>query len=307
MDQQSQKRQSIGDGGPPTKKFKGATEVPGDYSDAVRKKYQSASRTGQACDRCKVRRAQYVNTRVESCVTNIFVTQERKMRCDANAAGCLACQQKNLRCVTTDRITGRATERGQADRLEIELIALRKHLAVYVNKYGHLEDAELAASDAYQDLPPTNGYGTQHSLAFDQQNNYSTSNRGNDGPHYGPINGTLVDVLDGEVDIAAFDCPAMAEFEYGSGPIFNHSTKSCFQTVSDSQRPEKPALPPRDEALKSIEMFLGTIHLYVPILHGPTILELVCFVFTFLFHNANQARRGKCMTTPNFKHLVRRK
>ena len=54
MDQQSQKRQSIGDGGPPTKKFKGAPELPGDYSDAVRKKYQSASRTGQACDRCKV-------------------------------------------------------------------------------------------------------------------------------------------------------------------------------------------------------------------------------------------------------------
>ena len=55
MDQQSQKRQSIGGGGPPAKKFKGGPELPGDYSDAVRKKYQSASRTGQACDRCKVR------------------------------------------------------------------------------------------------------------------------------------------------------------------------------------------------------------------------------------------------------------
>jgi len=56
MDSNPQKRQSTGDGGPPPKKFKGAPELPGDYSDAVRKRYQSASRTGQACDRCKVRR-----------------------------------------------------------------------------------------------------------------------------------------------------------------------------------------------------------------------------------------------------------
>ena len=62
MDQQAQKRQSTDDGGPPTKKFKGITEVPGDYSDAVRKKYQSASRTGQACDRCKVCRGSMCRT-----------------------------------------------------------------------------------------------------------------------------------------------------------------------------------------------------------------------------------------------------
>lgn len=56
MEQQSQKRSSLGEGGPPAKKLKGAPELPGVYSDAVRKKLQSASRTGQACDRCKVRR-----------------------------------------------------------------------------------------------------------------------------------------------------------------------------------------------------------------------------------------------------------
>src|SRR3954451_14878016 len=55
MDSNLQKRQSSSDGGPPPKKFKGAPELPGDYSNAVRKKYQSTSRTGQACDRCKLR------------------------------------------------------------------------------------------------------------------------------------------------------------------------------------------------------------------------------------------------------------
>jgi hypothetical protein len=240
-------------------------------------------------------------------MTKIFVTQERKMRCDANAAGCLACQQKNLRCVTTDRITGRATERGQTDRLEGELITLRKQLAVYAEKYGPLEDAELAASDTYQDLPATGAYSTQPSQTFDPQNNYGISNRSYDRPHYGPIKGTVVDILDGEVDIAAFDCPAMADFEDGSGPVFNHCTKSYVQTVSGAQRVEKPTLPPKEEALKSIDMFLGTVHLYVPILHGPTISELVRLTVALVFHHAHPARRGKCTTILNFNHLVRRK
>src|SRR4051794_21200666 len=105
------------------------------------------------------------------------------MRCDGNASGCSACQQKNMRCVTTDRITGRATERGQADRLEAELMNLKRHLAVYVNKYGRLDDAEQAASSAYQDLPaaPTGAYGgLQHKQPFEQQNNSLASNPGND-------------------------------------------------------------------------------------------------------------------------------
>ena len=221
--------------------------------------------------------ARYVakQSRADSGVTDLWVAQERKMRCDANAAGCLACQQKNLRCVTTDRITGRATERGQADRLETELIALRRHLAVYVNTYGHLQDTELAVNDTYQDVPAAIGYGARHPGTLEPPKNHSAPTPSNDGPHYGPINGTVVDMLDGEVDVAAFDCPAMAEFEYGSGPLFNHSATSYVQTVSGAQRPEKPAMPPREEALKSIEQFMGTVNTYVPILHGPSTLALV--------------------------------
>lgn len=202
------------------------------------------------------------------------------MRCDANASGCSACQQKNLRCVTTDRITGRATERGQADRLEVELMALKRHLAVYVNKYGHLDDAELAASSAYQDLPttPSGGYGgLQHKEPFDQQNNSLTSSRGSDGPYHGPINGTVVDIGDGEIDVAAFNWPDMAELEFGSAPIYNQSMSSFVRTLSGYQRPDKPDLPSRDEAFASVLGFLGTVNTYVPVLHGPTTLELVKF------------------------------
>jgi len=40
------------DNGPPAKRFKGVPEIPAQYSDAVRKKLASTTRTGQACDRC---------------------------------------------------------------------------------------------------------------------------------------------------------------------------------------------------------------------------------------------------------------
>ena len=223
------------------------------------------------------------------------------MRCDANAAGCLACQQKNLRCVTTDRITGRATERGQADRLENEIMTLRRQLAAYVNKYGHLDEAE------YQDLPAGSGSGTQHSRAFDQANNCLPSTRGKDGPEQGPINGTMVDVLDGEVDVAAFECLVMAEFSYGSGPLFNHSTRSYIQTVTSTQKPEKPALPPKEDALRDINTFLRIVNTYVPILHGPSTMELVSQIFTFVFQNSNATRQGNCMTIRTSKHLLRKR
>lgn len=46
------KRPAPSEDGPPSKKIKAVSEVPAQYSDAVRKKLASTSRTGQACDRC---------------------------------------------------------------------------------------------------------------------------------------------------------------------------------------------------------------------------------------------------------------
>jgi hypothetical protein len=162
--------------------------------------------------------------------------------------------------------------------LEVELMALKRHLAVYVNKYGHLDDAELAASSAYQDLPtaPTGGYGgLQHKQAFDQQNNALNSSRGSDRPCRGPINGTVVEIGESEIDVAAFNWPDMAESEFSSAPIYNQSMSSFVRTLSGHQKPEKPALPPREEAFASVLGFLGTVNTYVPVLHTPTTLELV--------------------------------
>ncbi len=198
------------------------------------------------------------------------------MRCDANPAGCGACQLKSLRCVTTDRITGRPSERGQTDRLQVELMALRRHLAAYVQKYGQLDDAELAASDAYQDLPSTAGYSTPHTQAFEDLNNQISSRRGDDGPHQGPIHGTIVDIFDDDIDIADFHSPDMAEIAYDAAHVYNHSMSSFVRTVGGAQKPERPPLPPREEARKLVDNFLKTLNTYAPIVHGPSMMELVC-------------------------------
>lgn len=55
MDDQGRKRASAEDGGPPEKRMKGEPEDTEVYSQRIKKKLQANSRTGQACDRCKVR------------------------------------------------------------------------------------------------------------------------------------------------------------------------------------------------------------------------------------------------------------
>ncbi|EPE09805.1 transcription factor [Ophiostoma piceae UAMH 11346] len=77
-----------------------------DFSAVVKSKLQSYTRTGQACDRCKV----------------------RKIRCDALPEGCSHCLGQNLECFVTDRITGRTERRGYLQDLEREKTAMAKHI-----------------------------------------------------------------------------------------------------------------------------------------------------------------------------------
>jgi len=73
-----------------------------DFSSVVKSKLQSYTRTGQACDRCKV----------------------RKIRCDALPEGCSHCTSQNLECYVTDRVTGRTERRGYTQELEREKSAM---------------------------------------------------------------------------------------------------------------------------------------------------------------------------------------
>ena len=98
---------------------------------------------------------------------------------------------------------------------------------------------------------------------------------GGTGVHFGPIHGTRVDVMDGEFDIADFECLDMEGFDLKELPKFNNSRASSISTILQKQIPEKPDMPPREEALRYVEFFNTVVAPYVPVLHGPSMTELV--------------------------------
>ncbi|KAF2186760.1 hypothetical protein K469DRAFT_144948 [Zopfia rhizophila CBS 207.26] len=116
-----------------------------DFSGSVKKKLANSTRTGQACDRCKI----------------------RKIRCDPRPEGCSPCVQNRTPCKTTDRITGRATTRGHAEALETENAYLRAQVA---ELQGQLKEmgVEPRTVSGYNSFPPS-GVPWSSSLGNDGQ------------------------------------------------------------------------------------------------------------------------------------------
>ncbi|CAH0023170.1 unnamed protein product [Clonostachys rhizophaga] len=77
-----------------------------DYSAKVKTRISTYTRTGQACDRCKV----------------------RKIRCDALPDGCSSCTSQAIKCFVTDRISGRTERRGYLRDLETENNSMLAHI-----------------------------------------------------------------------------------------------------------------------------------------------------------------------------------
>ncbi|KAL9115867.1 MAG: hypothetical protein Q9227_000235 [Pyrenula ochraceoflavens] len=234
-------------------------EHPDDYSDAVRQKLQdtSKSRTGQACDRCK----------------------ERKMRCDPNPLGCKPCQDKNVPCRTTDRITGKASERGHTERLEAQLEMLRRQLGQYVSRFGQMEGAEDPMNGGFPEYAP-DGYSRHNSIANTQSSNQQYSEEPSSEitrPHglaQGPITGTVVDVMGSKIDIASFHCPMMDEPITNHQPVFNNNRYTFTSTILGGPKPSKPNISKQD-ALGYVRTYLGAVNRYVGTVHPPSFLALV--------------------------------
>ncbi|PVI05299.1 hypothetical protein DM02DRAFT_715847 [Periconia macrospinosa] len=141
--------------------------LPSDYSGSVKKKLANSSRTGQACDRCKV----------------------RKIRCDPRPEGCSPCAQNRTPCQTTDRITGRATTRGQVEAMEGENAYLRSQVA---ELQAQLKDLGVEPrTPAYNNLAPSTGPSWSSSGATSDPWN-EASQRQTTPPHmpgYAPASG----------------------------------------------------------------------------------------------------------------------
>ncbi|KAK4935479.1 hypothetical protein LTR10_023466 [Elasticomyces elasticus] len=257
MDTPPSKRKSpaYDDRGPPSKKIKTlSAEEPAQYSDAVRKKLAATSRTGQACDRCK----------------------ERKMKCDTDPIACQPCRQKGLRCFTTDRVTGHARERGETDRAENELQYLKEQLAAYQIRYGPLQHFDTNGT-----VPPKVKDPMAVPLGFPAASIPEARYVGWPAPENsaplcsGPVKGTVVDILDGTIDIADWDSEMMQDYPKDTVNRFNLSRTSIINTITGFQQVEDPKAPPREEALRDANHFLIIMSQYVPVVHRPTFMEVV--------------------------------
>ncbi|KAK4695136.1 hypothetical protein P7C71_g2558, partial [Lecanoromycetidae sp. Uapishka_2] len=260
------------------------TEKEGDtnYSEDVKKKITASARTGQACDRCRV----------------------RKMRCDDQANGCAPCMQNNTECKTTDRITGKATVRGYVQCLEQRLQQLE----------NHNRELQARLMSLGEDVKPSNGYtdlstapllqwhenerlGTQQtwegngrrrdmanvddqvnkivlngsspSTSTDEQSRLPEFRTGLAGNNYlglstgnsllSSIRGTAMNVLGMEIDLANYMSPDLDEPDPSTSwtrPVYNKSYRAFVQTAfGTSPKLNKVELPPRSEGLNYAELY----------------------------------------------------
>jgi hypothetical protein len=190
------------------------------------------------------------------------------MKCDTDPIACQPCRSKNLRCFTTDRVTGQARERGQTDRTENEVMYLQSQLHHYRTKYGPLEGRSLApypTADVSQ--PSRYQIPSSRYVGWPAPDEIEAIERG-------PVHGTNVNILDGFVDVADFECEQMQEPQPGEIK-WNASRGSIVSSIFGLQSVTEPELPPREEALQSAEQFLVIMSQYVPVLHRPSFKAMV--------------------------------
>lgn len=251
-----------------------------DFSGSVKKKLADSKRTGQACDRCKV----------------------RKIRCDGRPEGCTPCEQNRTPCRTTDRITGRATVRGHAEAMESENSYLRAQIAdlqTQLKEHG----VEPRAPPAYNALQPPShpwasspndgqswseaprrtsssplpGYAPASSIIKGES--LPQFKHGSIGDNYlgvaaghsslSHIKGTSLSVFGTEIDITDFMAD---EAEYENSPM---SYTTLVKISLGSQHVETPPLPPYNELQEYAIWYLRSLNPYTMLVHKPAFMELI--------------------------------
>jgi hypothetical protein len=287
-------------------------QKPEDFSNSVKKRLQSSTRTGQACDRCKVG-PYFKHSRGAS--INILA-QVRKIRCDGLPGGCSPCLQNQTECRTTDRITGRAAPRGYVDSIEaqnrqmadrireLENLCLQNGIDVKPSNAYHTTGMQpYSYNDATQNghgqmwaPPPSNSYappiaavplnnGHQETNLFRALpafrtgctgDNYLGVSSGNS--HLSSIKGTALTILGMEIDVADFSSNDMDEPDPSvfHPQLYNKSYQAFLQSALNvNPRIEKVDLPSRDEGITYAQWYFRVINPYCPVLHKGTFMSLV--------------------------------
>ncbi|KAF2748486.1 hypothetical protein M011DRAFT_350558 [Sporormia fimetaria CBS 119925] len=229
---------------------------------AVSKRRLQTGRTGQACDRCKL----------------------RKIRCDPRPEGCSPCAQNRTPCKTTDRITGKATARGHAEALEAENSYLRAHVAELQAQLREL-GAEPRRAAGLNDAPPTASTASPMSPCTPAGDAESSSYRPL--PHFktdsvgdnylgvasadsllSHIKGTSLSVFGAEIDIT--------DFVEGSEEDYDKSPMSYTYFVEAIFGPrEHLAFPHYQELYDYATWFFRSLNPYTMLLDKPTFMRLI--------------------------------
>ncbi|RMZ68519.1 Transcription factor [Pyrenophora seminiperda CCB06] len=251
-----------------------------DFSGSVKKKLADSKRTGQACDRCKV----------------------RKIRCDGRPEGCTPCEQNRTPCRTTDRITGRATVRGHAEAMESENSYLRAHIADLQAQLKE-HNIEPRAPPAYNALqPPSHPWSSvpSESQPWTEAPRQTSSSpllgytpagvaaksetlphfkHGSLGDNYlgvatsdsllSHIKGTSLSIFGTEIDITDFMAD---EAEYESSPM---SYTALVDIAIGEQPVAKMELPPYNELQEYAIWYFRSLNPYTMLVHKPAFMELV--------------------------------
>jgi hypothetical protein len=107
--------------------------------------------------------------------------------------------------------------------------------------------------------------------------NYLGVSSGNS--HLSSIKGTALSILGMEIDIADFTSTDMDEPEPGSHhpQLYNKSYQAFLQScLNINPKIEKVDLPSRAEGLTYAQWYFRVINPYLPLLHKPTFIRLVC-------------------------------
>ncbi|KAK4628649.1 Transcriptional activator protein acu-15 [Fulvia fulva] len=255
-----------------------------DYANpnSIKKKSAgSSSRTGQACDRCKI----------------------RKIRCDARPGGCSPCLQNNTECKTTDRITGRATTRGHTEHLENENAQLKMYM---VELQQQLRDSGVepkAPPSAPAGYLPLGQWGSWGDQGWGMQSNsngnsilspHHTSRHrsssaaaqllpdfrpGCTGDNYlgvssendwlTPIEGTSLALFGTKIDLAEFmpseNDPASSAMSYRTFLTHAYGRTHTFAAQ----------LPAYEQCKVYADWYFRSIQQFIPILHKPHFMELL--------------------------------
>ncbi|KAI0999200.1 hypothetical protein K3495_g8997 [Podosphaera aphanis] len=252
-------------------------EHPEEFSNTVKKRLATSTRTGQACDRCKV----------------------RKIRCDGLPGGCSPCLQNNTECFTTDRITGRATSRGYTEELEQQVRELQyrnQDLEQRLREINNpqcsndVHNAENSGQTVQQPIWDANTYlypPRQHEMASVRISQTTSGGRAVSTIHnrsnisYGnpsliSIRGTSLSLLGIEIDVTDFASDDLDEPPKTTSQTHlpNKSYLSFHQSILNANanaRVERVELPPKIEASSYVEWYFKTLNPYQPLLHKPTV------------------------------------